>query len=569
MKKQIIKVLLLGLIILVGCNEKYEEYTAPGEISDTSWIVGFDQNKPKEDAYLINIDTHISFLDLSQGYIDHEWRIEEGNSFLKEGFNRNDSLHLFIKNSDIITTDPKAHVLFRKKGLNPVRLYNTFSNPVTRETSLGTFTSKQVGDLHVVDTTFTFDVFGYIKPAFRILQDGVVKLEVLAEDMPSIDNEAEWPVVEVKAATSLTYEDLSVEGRPNSRRWDTPNGSPITSNGETSNIKFFKLGTYNAGTITSNRSNIGRIYPQASVEKIIPLKVRVIQSDLPFEINGAIKETEDEVLRFQVTGELAEFTGQEGFFTVNVKNVAFDQNISVSQAKISESDATYLELTLSEPIYNSDTITVSYSGGTIMSSDDRTMVDFTAPVNVVSYFGSNVLPGNGWASFETGHAAINRAFALDYFTGNANKVDGSNTVGYYMRDTDKSFLGNASMKFESTDSTPLPAVNLWGFAFSKPDPIKAGTYKASYRVWLEPGNTLKNIRTELNIPVFMQHVWNIESTPRGSWELITQTITLPQDVTATNSRWTFRVHPQLNAGVTGAQKMYIDDFSLIEIEIRP
>ena len=570
MKNNIIKTFLLGLfILLISCNEQYVDYTAPGEINDTSWIIGFDQNKTKEDAFLINIDTHISFLDLSQGYIDHEWIIEEGNSFLKEGFKRNDSLALFIKNNETSTTDPKAHVLFRKKGLNPVRLYNTFSQPVTRETSLGTFTSKQVGNLHVVDTTFTFDVFGYIKPAFRILQDGVVKLEISAEDMTSLDNEADWPVVEVKAATALTYEDLSVEGRPNSRRWDVANGSPISTNGVISNFKFFRLGTFNAGTITANRSNIGRTFPSASVQKIIPLKVKVIQSDLPFEINGQIKENKDEVLRFQVTGEIDPFTGQENFFTVNVKNNNFDKNISVSQAKISDTDGTFIELTLSEPIYNSDAITVNYAGGAIESTDERLLKDFTAPINVVPYFDGNILPGNGWASFEVEDAAINRAFAQDYFTGNGNKVNGSNTVGYYMRDTDKSYLGGASMKFESTDATPLPSVNLWGFAFSKPDPIKAGTYKMSYRVWLEPGNTLKAIRTEINKPNFLQQVWNIENTPRGSWQLITNTLVLPADVTETNSRWAFRVHPQLNVGVTGVQKMYIDDFSLIEIEVRP
>ena len=569
MKKYIIKTLLLGLLVLASCNEKYADYTAPGEISDTSWIVGFNQSIPKEDAYLINIDTHISFLDLSQGFVDHEWTIEEGNAFLKEGFTRNDSLPLFIKNDETVTTDLKAHVLFRKKGLNKVRLYNTFSSPVTRETSLGTYTSTQVGDLHVVDTTFTFDVFGYVKPAFRILQDGVVKLEVFADDMPSLDNEDEWPVVEVKAATSLTYEDLSVEGRPNSRRWDVADGSPVSANGVTSNFKFFRLGTFNAGTITANRSNLGRTYPSASVEKIIPLKVHVVQSDLAFEINGQIKETEEEVLRFQVTGEIDAFTGQESFFTVNVKNDAFDQNIAVSQARISDTDGTYIELTLSEPIYNSDAITVNYAGGTILSTDERLLNDFSAPVNVTSYFGGNILPGNGWASFETENGAVNRAFAQDYFTGNGNKVDGSNTVGYYMRNTDKSFLGDASMKFESTDANPIPNVNLWGFAFSKPDPIKAGTYKMSYRVFLEPGNTLKGIRTEINKPVFLQQVWDIENTPRGSWQLITNELVLPQDVTETNSRWAFRVHGPLNAGVTGAQKMFIDDFSLIEIEVRP
>jgi hypothetical protein len=573
MKNKIIQQILLVTLfvcIVVGCTKEYADYTAPDELNDTSWIIGFDANRSGADRFKINVDTHITFIDVSQGYNDHRWIIDKGNHFLKERFTSSDSLPLFIKNNDTITKEVKAHILFRNKGLNKVRLYNTFPNPVSYKSSLGVLQAKKVGNLWVIDTTFTFDVFGKIKPAFKILQDGTEKLVVTGDEIPSLKNKDSWPTVEVEAGSSLTYEDITSEGRSTSRRWDIPNGSPVTSSLVQSTIKFFKLGTYDAGTVTVSRGASGGVnYPSASQVKIIPLKIKVIKSTQPFKINGLIKETKEEVLRFQVTGELEKFTGQESFFTVNVKNGAFDQNIQVLNAKVSETDATYIELKLKSPIYNSDIITVNYAGGTILSSDERTLQSFEAPVKVTPFYESNILPGNGWASFETAHPAINNAFALDYFLGVNNKVNGSNTDGYYERSTAKAFDGSASMYFESTAANPLPNVNLWGFAFAKPNPVPAGTYKASYRIFLENGNTLKAFRTEINVPVFAQHVWNIETVARGSWQLVEQNITFTQDITATNARWAFRIHPELNVGVTGAQKMYIDDFSLVKVETRP
>lgn len=575
MKKQVILTLLLGLIVLVGCSEDYAEYEAPGEINDTSWIIGFDQNKSKEDAYLINIDTYISFLDLSQGYIDHEWIIEEGNSFLKEGFTRNDSLPLFIKNDETSTTDTKAHVLFRKKGLNSVRLYNTFSKPVTRETSLGTFTSKQVGNLHVVDTSFVFDVFGHIKPAFRILQDGNVILEVSEDEIPSLDNEDEWPVVEVKAATSLTYEDLTTEGRPNSRRWDVADGSPITSNGVISNIKFFRLGTFNAGTIRATRSNIGRAYPTAEAEKIIPLKVKVVQSDLPFEINGSITEQENQVLRFQVTGVIADFVGQESFFTVNVKNDGFDQDIPVSQVRISESDATYLELSLSQPIYNSDEITVDYSGGSIKSLDDRELEDFANPVKVIPYFEGNVLPGNSWASFELDGGNHTNAFASSkYWIGASNRNLFGEGNEVYSRVDNQAYAGVASMKYQIPDVTAIPTVNLFGFGIADgPGGLKAGSYLVSYWVFIDPSTTLKTFRMEFQNPVSNQVYFDISNVEKGKWVKVfaDAPVVIPADVPSTDTkgrRTTLRILQDDNPGVSGPQLMYFDDLNLIELEER-
>ena len=68
---------------------------------------------------------------------------------------------------------------------------------------------------------------------------------------------------------------------------------------------------------------------------------------------------------FNVSGEVADFFGEEDNFTVHVKNevAGFEGDIAVSGAKISASDATMIQLTLAEEIYNTDSVWVSYSGG--------------------------------------------------------------------------------------------------------------------------------------------------------------------------------------------------------------
>lgn len=560
----------LGLLLLASCNEsEYKDYTAPDELSDVSWVISL--NRFAQNPTWINQDTSISFFDLSQGTISHEWAIEQGNNFLKEGFNANtDTLVNFIDESKgISSSDLKAHILFQNSGINKVRLFNKFSSPVTYRASSGVKTSVKEGDLWVIDTTFVFDVYAHLEPAFKVLKNGTEVISIAATDLPDIADESTWPVVEVEAATSLTFEDLTTIGRPNGRSWLAPDGVPSQTGGVTAEIKFYKLGTFNAGTFRSVRFNE---LPGQTIEKLIPLKVKVIQSSQPFVFDNALTEDESEKISFRVNGEIAPFTGQQSNFTVNVKNTAsgFDKDVTVASVGPKDGDATFMELSLTEPIYNSDVITISYnSTGGIKSADDRVLQSFTAQ-EVQMHFGNNVLPARGHASYEGPNAAANRAFAADYFTGNNNILGGGQFV--YERVTSKFFAGDggiASMKYSTLSSNPVPNVNLWSFGLGKPTAIPAGTYRMSYMIWIDPATTLKTFRTEWNKPAFTRQLWDIENVEKGRWVRIFNTFTTDEITPALNVRFTFRPHIAENAGVTGAQLLWVDDFQLVEIEVRP
>lgn len=560
-------IFLLSLLLVVNCGEdEYADFTAPDELSDVSWIISIDRYAL--DPYSINANTFMSFMDLSVGAISHEWTIEEGNSYLKTGFGLKDSLEPFVDISKKLTvTDEKIHVLFRNEGINKVRLYNKFDRPVIYKSSKGTLSAVKEGNFWVIDTTFSFDVYANIKPAFRILQDGIEVLKVTGDDMPSLDDEATWPTVQVEAGASLTYEDLTTVGRPNARSWAIPDGSPTATNGVSAIVKFFKLGTYNAGTMKSSRITP---LPTAATEKIIPLKVNVIPSSQPFKLNGLIKEDVSETISFQVTGEVTPFSGQEDKFTVKVKNTAsgFDQTIAVQTAKVSSANATIIELKLASPIYNSDEITVAYSGGGITSTDTRALASFTAN-KVQMYFTKNILTANSWASYETentGNLATAFAGPSGAFWVGA-PLNGSAADPIWSRTTDKAFEGAASMKFNVDGIKGTYQLHTYGLGLI--DKIPAGTYKVSFMVYLEAGNTMSGFWTwGGEVTELAPEVWDLSGLPRGQWVKMEHVVTLAA-ITA-KKKVSIVVNPagNTNAG-TGRQTMYLDDFSFIEFEARP
>ncbi|MBJ7881529.1 hypothetical protein [Gelidibacter salicanalis] len=558
---------ILCLTILWTCsNDEYQDYDAPDELSDILWLIG--TNKNSQDQYSINAATHLSFLDLSQGAVSHEWIIEEGNNFLKEGFNSTDSLTAFIiPNAGLSTTKPKAHILFNNSGLNKVRLLNKFDKPVKYVSSQGILEAVQEGNLWVIDTTFTFDVYAQIKPAFKVYQDGVEILNITEADMPSVSDSDSWPTIEVEAGTALRFEDLTTVGRPNGRSWRFPEGTPNQIGGVTANVSFFQLGTF-TGEMRSFRVSP---LPTSTVTKLIPLKVKVIPSSQPFVFSGQIKESENEKILFQLNGEVVPFSGEEANFTVNVFNEqsGFNQVIPVQTASVSTDNATFIELTLSQPIYNSDTITVTYDASTngITSTDTRVLQSF-GPERVQMYFGNNILPGNSWASFEPSGGGINNAFASNQFFIPGGQGNGQFDDLIWERVTTKSFDGVASMRYKLPAGEKLPLINLFGFGLADgPGGVPAGTYRVSYRVYKENSN-LQKFRMEFGNPTTDIKIFDISAIPNNQWVEVSETITFNEDLTADNYRTALRIVDEDNPGITGPQLLYFDDLALIKLEPR-
>ncbi|MBU3026243.1 hypothetical protein [Zobellia galactanivorans] len=554
-----IKLVMLCFLALLSSCQNDDEYEAPDALSDMAWYTSVFPGSP------FNVSAEkdfISFLDASQGAITHEWVIEEGSFFLRPGFTAGDSLPAFIDEElGLTSTDKTVHVMFVKEGLNTVCLKNTFGEQVTIQTEDGPISAVQDGDEWVFEKCFEVDVFAKdVKPAFKVLKDGEEILNIGADDKTS-DDPSTWPVVDVEVNKTLTFVDLSLVGRPNFRTWNIT-GTPETSNDSIVEVAFLNFGTTtNVGNIRSSRIDP---LPQTSNFRAIPLKVRVVSSSQPFEILSEITEDETEKLSFQVAGVIdqASLVGENGNFTVNVVNAAagFDKDIAVQSIGVNETDGSILELTLAEPIYNSDEILVSYVGGDIQSTDKRTLEIFNDK-KVIPHLGDSVLEADERYSFEI----------------EDDRGDGGNTAGFWTQHNNPWYFwgtqeitaadGVRVVRYHADDFSAAPDVSwLWGLPAAETAALvpNAGTYRLSIEVFRESGSTIGALALNTN-PDWVVSVIDFSEGPDGQWIKYSADIQL----TGAMERLNVGVRKFDNPGVSGSQTFYIDDIRLTPLEARP
>lgn len=550
-------IIAFTLLFVFGC----EEEVLPPEFQDATWSINLRPGA----AQVVKQGSPFSFRDLSQGALSHEFTIEEGNKYLFPGYGANDSLPLYVNEKLGLTiTNKDAHVLFLNQGINKVKLRNTFKDSVSYNATIPVPAFKENG-VWVIENTWEIDVYTPLKPAFQILdKNGVEIISVTADQEVLIEDAASWPIVKVEAGDALTYIDLTTEDRPTGRSWRLLKGKPANSIEETIDVGYFSLGTFSAGSLISIRE--GDEVPEERVSKLIPLTIEVIPSSQPFVYNeaGGIVQNNDDSITFGVTGEIEPFLDENDNFIVHVVNTksGFDQNISVLSATVNSSDATKIDLVLSAPIYNTDVITVSYSGGSIQSVDTRNLEAFS-PTAVKINLGANILNNPKWG-FETAATTgnITRKAGLDgYWVGGLNDPD-----KFFYRNTERVAVGSASLRYANPNGISKD-ITLTGYGISTPTGIPAGDYIISYQVFLEVGNTMKGFKNSNNFGTFGDITWNLETLPRGEWVEVSQVVTT--GAIQSGKQFLLKVHQSENAGVTGEQIMYFDNLSWVLLEQRP
>ncbi|MDO6519006.1 hypothetical protein [Zobellia uliginosa] len=554
-----IRLLIICFTVLMTSCQNDDEYEAPDTLSDVAYYTSVFPGSPFNASAEKDV---ISFMDASQGAITHEWTIEEGNFFLKPGFKANDSLPSFINEElGLSTSDKTAHVMFMNEGINKVCLKNTFGEPVTLQTEDGPISAVQEGDVWVFEKCFEIDVFAKdIQPAFKVLQDGEEILSVGPNDEINKDAST-WPVVDVEVNKTLTFVDLSTVGRPNDRTWGF-SGIPKSSTDSIAEVAFLNFGTTsNVGSIRSSR--IAPL-PTASTFMPIPLKVRVVSSSQPFEILSEISENESGKLTFQVSGivDPASLSGESGNFTVNVVNEAsgFDQNIAVQTVGINSEDGSILELTLAEPVYNSDRITVSYAEGNIRSTDQRVLNAFEDKKATLNA-GEDVLASDERYSFEIEEDRGNGGNTAGWWTNH-------NNPWYFMGTQEISAAdGTRVVRFHADDYAMVPDVTwFWGLSAAETAALvpNAGAYRLSIKVYRESGSTIGAFVINTN-PEWVISVVDFSEGEDGQW----MTYEVDIELTDAMERLNIGVRKADNPSVSGPQTFYIDDIKLAPIEARP
>ncbi|RKR12137.1 hypothetical protein CLV91_2260 [Maribacter vaceletii] len=553
MKKIItISIVLLSLVFATSCEE--EDYEAPyGDFSSFSW---YSSNEFDESEKVLNINDYISYVDLSRNAVSHKWTIPASAKFLNKEFTPNDSIYeSFILNNANTSEENGINVLFQKSGLQEVKLYNTYKDSVAE--------SVKSGDVWVVDKTFVVDVYADLNPECKILHNGVEVLRLNASDMPTKDNQSSWPVYAIEAGDELQYIDLSTIGRPTGVQFYVKGGAPEKGGADTLAVKYNKLGDFTAW-MESLRS--GDTVPKKTISKLIPLNIKVIPSTKPFVFNGDfINRVSETVLSFPVTGEVASVLGQADNFTVHVTNAdaGYDQDIAVQSVVINADDATIIELTLAERVYNSDEVEVSFTGGNITSVDERILENF-GPVELKSDF-VGVMDAE-FSGYEKPYVSGN-LYKLANTSGHFAQHNGNSVAGplYYWRDETFMKDGNSSMKFE-TPATGIPNLaRLQGAGFGALPAIPVGSYKPSVWVYLEPGNTMTSI--EYNFTTIPEtFIFDLSGITRGTWVKITlPTVVVADEISGGRLDVNVKNTGQEDAIV---QKLWLDNFDMLEVEVR-
>ncbi|WP_055445678.1 hypothetical protein [Lacinutrix mariniflava] len=557
--KKIFIISALILAFIVSCEK--DDYEAPyGDFSSLLWTTtqGFE-----ESDYVSALNDYVGFRDVSKNALTHSWHIPSGTNLLNGDFDaEQDTIYTdFISSAGpLASSQNHINVIFRQPGVKEIELRNTFRDSVAE--------SVFSDGVWKVNKVFTVTVFDDIKPMFKVMKGTDEILSISEADMPSEANAASWPSITLEAGEQLTYIDLTITGDPDARTWNFNGGSMDTSGGESVNLSYNGLGNYTAGSITSKRTDNAK--PDGEATKLIPLKIEVIPSTQPFVLNTDITESSIEVLSFKVTGEIATLSSEEGNFVVNVINTetGFNQNIPVQSATVNNDDATQIDLVLSEPIFNSDEITVTYTAGNIVSVDSRVLESFGP--EMVEMLVEGVLNPET-LGYEVPWNTEGNQFTKANTEGYLAVHNADNAAGpvYYFRDESMAFDGNSSMKFETPDTGIPNNARLRAFSFVDLNGVALGdgitevTYMPTVWVFMEVGNTMTNIQYNLQGGPVLN--FDLSTTPRGEWVRVE----LPLETTTgiDSGRIDLNIR-NASQNDTQVQKMWIDKFDFLIIEPR-
>ncbi|KZS38849.1 hypothetical protein AWE51_14810 [Aquimarina aggregata] len=572
--KRYIYLILILLIAFLGCNKDDGNFTEFSKPELFTPALGTITEETINNPIPIAINDFSSIADVSRGVISRFWRIDTGMSFLSERFTPADSLNL---NQFIIGeggNSSNVFFLFKTAGLKAVNLRQVFD----REVSFLGQTAIQEGSDWVLNTTFTYNVFDNLNPEAIIFnQDGTIELGRLnANQDPNQDNISSFETITIEAGSSLNFVDNTTTGNPDGRLWGFAEGSPSESTEESVNVSYNRLGEYLID-ITSTRDSKGNTLNAASRTKTLPYIIKVVPSSQPFiatnatviDDGGTLGEGSS-VIELGVNGELEDFLGVESSFTVNAVNGGFNQNIPINSAVVSSTDATTIQLTLAEQVYNTDTITISYDGAIpITSVDTRTLNTFTSlTVNPAII---NVLQPASNPSFEVGvsNDRLGNSQGYNLFVGgggnnldNAKNTDGSLQIN---RSTEQSSEGNASMKFDAEMPLTAGFLSYSNTIISNSD-IPSGEFILAYDIYIEGGSTFNNIFNRIVGATPANQLMPLDSSITDEWFTVERQFILTNPLSG-NIVFNFRNND--NTGITGRQTFYLDNIRILVVENRP
>ncbi|MBD0403884.1 hypothetical protein [Flammeovirga sp. EKP202] len=272
---KLVALFLIGILGFTSC-QKEDEIADDKKVRAVSWAI----SEEHKDTLEISIDDYISFMDVSQGVLFHEWTIGEESNYLKGEFSKTEEdFTPFIDSlGGVKSEDATVHVYFPTAGIQKVRLYNTYDQKVTHNGAGRQLEAVEMTDqpgIWVIDTTFNVEVYDNVKPSFYVLKNhtDTVLFVSAAQEVDGADD-SDWPTIDLIASEDvLTFVDTTTVGKPTDTEW-TLSYLEETSKNRVFEVVPMKTGQGRAGAMKSIRQGSSQALSQ-TVQKTIPLKLNI------------------------------------------------------------------------------------------------------------------------------------------------------------------------------------------------------------------------------------------------------------------------------------------------------
>ncbi|TRX59968.1 hypothetical protein FNH22_07905 [Fulvivirga sp. M361] len=346
MKNSIIYICMIAAMVwFTACDDDYENPT--GEPNHFSVFLSEEDFENQ-----VQVNDHIDFGDVSRGVIARTWTFPAG------------SVDIVGSENNETSPEPVVKAVFITPG--------TFEVTLSQEYAGNAFIDEDLRS-STIDTTYTITVLDSVRSSFEanlLLPDGSVGSPLTIAD---------GALNKIEAGNTIQYTATSTGGSTD-YTWILEGGDPAEISSEPGDdaaiteVKYKKLGVYDAMLISSRARPFG--VDTTRFEDVI----EITASTAPVLIDEAFRQDNSVVLNF--SREMQNPAAEAANFTVTVRNNGQTIMPAVSAVRLDPDASNIIYLDLGdELLYNTDTITVSYTQGTLTTTDFY-LVDPFADVSV-------------------------------------------------------------------------------------------------------------------------------------------------------------------------------------------
>lgn len=228
-------------VIIYSCQKESEVFS---EFSDVMYIASNgDTNGSTNGGFAVRRNFYMTFMDLSQGVVSHEWSIsgQNGLKFLSSGFSGLDADTLNRQSHiipDSLLNTKTVNVFFQNEGLYSITWKDVFKD------SVGYMTIGSVKDPisknWVFTKVFQVRVYGPLIPVITIVKNTTEPISSAVD------------TIRLVIGDNLTFKEAS-KGYPTARVWTINGGTPNNDTNSTFITKFNKAGIFKSSSLQLSR----------------------------------------------------------------------------------------------------------------------------------------------------------------------------------------------------------------------------------------------------------------------------------------------------------------------------